>query len=174
VADLFAAGWRTIDQLDALVGGYCWVERHLFELTGEWASAGDSGQPWDAELRVFFAAASLHHADVAARWSERLAVRADVVRDALVVPPSGPLTDQLSALDHAGPGFTRLSGLVRAYLPCLVQAYSRHLAGADPASEAPAMAVLGPACRSGSEEVARGQALFDEGVQRGWFVGLVG
>jgi hypothetical protein len=95
-----------------------------------------------------------------------------VDRDALVVPPASALTSHLHTLD-AGTGFKKLIGLVRGYLPPLVRAYSYHLSVANPASDAPVMAVLGEGRRTGSDEVRRGQSLFDEGVRRGWF-GRVG
>jgi len=44
-----ARGWRTIDELGALVGAYCWLEHRIFEVTGAWATGPiDEG----AELRV--------------------------------------------------------------------------------------------------------------------------
>jgi hypothetical protein len=160
--------WGTIGELAARVGGYCWVENYLFEVTGAWAGVADHESPWDADFRVFFAAASLQHADLAARWRDRLPVRAGIDRDALVVPPAGALASHLHALD-AGTGFEKLLALVRGYLPHLVRGYSQHLAVANPASDAPVMAVLGEARRTGSDEMGRGQFLFDEGVRRGWF-----
>ena len=168
MVDRLTSEWGTIGELAARVGGYCWVENYLFEVTGAWAGAAESDSPWDAEFRVFFAASSMQHADLAARWSDRLPVRAGIDRDALVLPPAGALTSHLHALD-AGTGFEKLLGLVRGYLPHLVRGYSHHLAVANPASDAPVMTVLGEARRTGSDEVGRGQALFDEGVRRGWF-----
>jgi hypothetical protein len=171
VPDPGSAGWRTIGALAELVGGYCWVEGRLFELTGVWASDPDTedGPPWGPEFRVFLAAASRYHGEMAARWYERLPVRAGVDPGALVVPPVGPDTDQLHSLASETWSVARLTGLVQVYLPRVMRAYRSHLVGANPASEGPVMAVLGPALRSGSEEIARGRSLLDDGVRRGWW-----
>jgi hypothetical protein len=41
VGEADGAGRRTIQQLAALVGHYCWVEHRLFALTGAGAGARD-------------------------------------------------------------------------------------------------------------------------------------
>jgi hypothetical protein len=149
--------WRTIGQLAELVGDYCWVERRLFALTGEWASAPEG----DAEIRLFFAAASRRHAELAERWCDRLPVRAGVERAALISPPSAPAAAALDRL-QAEPGARgRLAGLVGVVLPRLVAAYGDHLSHASPVSEGPVLAVLGPARRTGSEEMESGLALLE-------------
>ena len=88
-----AAGWRGIDELAALVGHYGWLEARLFELTGRWATApaGDGAAPDGRadELRVWCAAASRRHGELAAHWAQRLPVRAGVDAGALVVAPVG-------------------------------------------------------------------------------------
>ena len=83
--------WRGIDELARLVGAYGWVEHRIFQLTGVWASAPSEGA--DAapgpELRVWCAAVSRHHGEVAGRWAERLPVRAGIDPAALVVGAGG-------------------------------------------------------------------------------------
>jgi hypothetical protein len=148
--------WRTIGQLAELVGAYCWVERRLFALTGEWASAPEG----EAETRLFFATASRRHAELAQRWCDRLPVRAGVERAALISPPA-PAAAALDRL-QAEPGARgRLAGLVGVVLPRLVAAYGDHLSHASPVSEGPVLAVLGPARRTGSEEIESGLALLE-------------
>jgi hypothetical protein len=165
VPDPTPPAWRTIGQLADLVGGWCWVEGRLFELTGAWAGdPGAGAEPGtdpgaDPEIDVFFAAASRAHAGVAAQWRDRLPVRAGVEVDGLIVPPSGPEAASLSLLEAAQGPLARLAGLVLVVLPHLVRTYGLHLAAANPASEAPVMAVLGPARRNGSAEVRRGRFL---------------
>ena len=103
------AGWRGIDELAALVGHYGWLEARLFELTGRWATApagdGAAPDPRADELRVWCAAASRRHGQLAAHWAQRLPVRAGVDAGSLVVAPSGALAEALDALEaRGGPG----------------------------------------------------------------------
>jgi hypothetical protein len=153
------ASFRTIGELAELVGGFCWVEGRLFELSGEWASQPEPGA--DPEINVYFAALSRHHGDLAARWSDRLPVRAGVNPAALVVTPDGPEDANLSLLAQATDPLARLAGLVEVVLPDLLGAYAALLAHASPVSEAPVMALLGPARLTGSGEVDRGRALIE-------------
>jgi hypothetical protein len=149
--------FRTIGRLADLVGGYCWVEGRLFQLCGEWASQAEPAA--DPEVSVFLAALSRHHGDLAARWSDRLPVRAGVNPAALVVAPPGPEAVNLSRLDQAASPLARLAGLVEVVLPDLLHAYGAFLESASAVSEAPVMAVLGPARLTGSWEVGRGHSL---------------
>jgi len=88
--------WRGIDELAGLVGAYCWVENRIFELSGAWASDEHGGL--ESALRVWCAGVSRRHGALAARWAERLPVRAGVDRATLVVAPAGPLAGALVAM----------------------------------------------------------------------------
>ena len=98
-----------------LVGAYGWVEHRIFQLTGAWASAPSEGA--DAapgpELRVWCAAVSRHHGELAGRWAERLPVRAGVDPAALVVAPAGPLAGALDALAAEPDRRAAVAALVR-------------------------------------------------------------
>jgi hypothetical protein len=102
------AVWRGIESLGETVGAYCWLERRVFELTGNWATGnwatgnwatgnlatgnlatGPAADGFPAELRVFFAAVSRRHGSLAERWAARLPARAGVDPSALVVEPPG-------------------------------------------------------------------------------------
>ena len=94
---------RGIDELAALVGAYCWVERRIFQIAGAWACSPDDAPaaPGDRahdELRVWCAALSRRHGSLAGCWAERLPVRAGVDPDGLVAPPAGPLPAALAVL----------------------------------------------------------------------------
>ena len=80
--------WRTIDELAALVGAYCWIEHRIFEVTGAWATGSRPADDDVAELRVWAAATSRRHGTLAGRWAERLPVRAGVDAAALVEAPA--------------------------------------------------------------------------------------
>ncbi|HEX3333409.1 MAG TPA: hypothetical protein VHS57_03660 [Acidimicrobiales bacterium] len=164
VAPSLAAHWRTIDELAALVGAYCWLERRLFELAGGWAaSRGDGGleAPVDAgaaACRVWCAAASRRHGLLAGRWAERLPVRAGVDAAAFVTPPGGPLAAALEGWTGAAPR-AGLGLLVETLLPWVAGLYASHLARATPASEAPVVEVLVEARRAAAGEIRGGQSL---------------
>ena len=156
-----AETWRDIDTLAALVGAYCWVERRLFALTGEWASGPGiaEGQGPRAEARVWCAAASSRHGDRAGRWAERLPVRAGVDVAALVEAPSGPLGPAFDALAAEPDPDVGLAALVEAVLPGIDAVYAAHLAVASPVREGPVMEVLTGAHREVRAEIRGGRTL---------------
>lgn len=156
-----ARGWRTIDELAALVGAYCWLERLIFEMTGAWATGAGPVDEDVAELRVWSAATSRRHGTLAGRWAECLPVRAGVEAAALVTAPAGPkglaeAFEQLGATKDPADG---VSALVETVLPWVGGVYGSHLAVATPVSEAPVMEVLVEARREASAEIRGGRTL---------------
>ena len=169
-----AKAWRGIDELAELVGVYCWVENRIFEICGAWASAPDndrrsrSDDP-DPALRVWCAAVSRRHGLLAARWAERLPVRAGVDAAALVAAPPGPLPDALDALGTGADLSAGVAALVQTVLPRLQAVYAAHGHTATPVSEAPVLEVLAAAQRVVGGEVVVGRALVEgtaEGLTR--------
>ncbi len=158
-----AETWRAIDALAALVGAYCWMERRLFAVTGEWASgpAAAEGQGPTPEARVWCAAASSRHADRAGRWAERLPVRAGVDAAALVEAPSGPLGSAFDALAAEPDPQMGLAALVEAVLPGIDAVYAAHLAVASPVREGSVMEVLTGAHREVRAEIRSGRTLIE-------------
>ena len=155
------APWRSIDDLAALVGAYCWLEHRLFELTGRWATEpADPGgtEAIPAEGRVWCAASSRRHGALAGRWAEHMPVRAGVDVTALVMAPEGPLAPALEELETnwAIGGFCLL---VQSVLPWLDGVYAAHLDQASPVSEAPVVEVLVEARRAAAVEIRGGQSL---------------
>jgi hypothetical protein len=154
-------GWRTIDELAALVGAYCWLEHRIFEVTGAWATAPGPVDAEVAELRVWSASTSRRHGALAGRWAERLPVRAGVESAALVTAPDGPeglaeAFEELAATKELEVG---VAGLVETVLPWVGGVYGSLLAVATPVSEASVMEVLVEARREGSAEIERGRSL---------------
>jgi hypothetical protein len=155
------APWRSIEDLAALVGAYCWLEHRLFELTGCWATEpGDrDGSEADlAECRVWCAASSRRHGALAGRWAEHLPVRAGVDPAASVTTPEGPLAPALEevAATEALEGVTLL---VETVLPWVDGVYAAHLGRASPVREAPVMEVLVESRRAAIGEIRGGQSL---------------
>ncbi len=157
--------WRHIDDLAVLVGAYCWAERRIFELAGAWAAGpGPIEDPAAvAELRVWCAATSRRHGALAARWAERLPVRAGVDAAELVQAPAGPLSGALDALAGEPDWVARAGALVVTVLPRLQAVYDAHLRTATPVSEGPVMEVLVEARRELGGEIRGGGTLL-EGV----------
>ena len=155
-----AVGWRSIDDLAALVGAYCWIEHRLFELTGAWASevAGDGTDAAGGELRVWCAAAAQRHGALSERWAGRLPVRAGVDSAALVMAPEGlaEVIDELAGVQELAAG---VGALVETVLPWAGGVYGSHLAAASPVSEGSVMEVLVEARRVGRAEIRGGRAL---------------
>lgn len=146
--------WRTIDQLARRVGGYCWWEHRLFELTGRWSSG--TGDP---EIRVFFSQMSARHAAFSLQWRDRLPARAGVDRTALVVAPSQADADVLTLLEGQSDDLLRLGGLLDVVLPRLHSAYRAHLTQASSVSEGPVIEVLRQIAGAEDREMDHGQAL---------------
>ena len=160
-AGVATKSWRAIDELAELVGVYCWVESRIFEICGAWASGPATGDDSDPALRVWCAGVSRRHGLLAARWYERLPVRAGVDAIALVTPPTGALADALDALGTGARLPTGVAAMVEAVLPRLQGVYAAHWNTAMPVSEAPVLEVLAAAQRAVAGEVGVGRALVE-------------
>jgi hypothetical protein len=161
--DAAARRWRGIDELAGLVGAYCWVENRIFELSGVWAT-GTSDGPWrglEPAQRVWCAGVSRRHGLLAARWAERLPVRAGVDRSALVTAPAGPLAGGLNALAAASDARAGVAALVETLLPRLQGVYGVHRQTASPVSEASVLEVLTGAHWDLAAEISGGRALLE-------------
>jgi hypothetical protein len=155
------ATWRDIDQLAALVGGYCWAEKRIFEVAGEWATGAD-GAPdggLQPELRVWCAGVSRRHGQLAACWAERLPVRAGVERAGLVTPPPGPLAEAFDTVAAAPGTRAGVVALVEMLLPRLQAVYDAHRQTPNPVSEGSVVQVLAAAHGALTVEIAGGHAL---------------
>jgi hypothetical protein len=155
------SGFRTIGELAARCGHYCWLENRLFELAGK-ASVGrvEAGDgPSDAEVRVFLSEMAPRHASLAAQWRDRLPVRAGVEAGALVVPPDGELGPALDLLASEPDPVLVLRGLMEQILPRLLTSYADDRAHASAVSEAPVRAVLAWAGFYLAQEREEGAAL---------------
>jgi hypothetical protein len=153
-------GWLSIEQLARRVGGYCWQEQRLFEVTGAWASGAGS-----AAARVYLSELSARHARHAALWWDRLPVRAGVDAADLVGPAGDIPVAVFTVLEGEPDPETRLAGLVGVVLPRLGDRYRTHLAEASPVSEGPVIEVLRVVLASGEREIQQGRELLAQ-VQR--------
>lgn len=161
--------WRTIDELAALIGAYCWLEHRIFEMTGAWATGAGPVDEDVAELRVWSAATSRRHGALAGRWAECLPVRAGVEPAAWVTAPVGPkglaeAFEELGATKDLADG---LSALIDSVLPWVGGVYGSHLAVATPVSEASVMEVLVEARREASAEIRDGGTLLGRSRRTG-------
>jgi hypothetical protein len=159
--------WRGIDELAGLVGAYCWVENRIFEVSGAWATDG----PRDPEgglapvLRVWCAGVSRRHGLLAARWAERLPVRAGVDRAALMRAPAGPLAGALGAMAATPLAREGVETLVQSVFPRLRAVYGLHRHTASPVSEASVLEVLAAAQQDLTAEIRSGRAHLEEGPE---------
>ena len=104
---------------------------------------------------------SRRHGLLAARWAERLPVRAGVDRGALVTAPAGPLAGGLDALAAASDVRAGVAALVESLLPRLQGVYGVHRQTASPVSEASVLEVLAGAHRDLTAEISGGRALLE-------------
>jgi hypothetical protein len=153
--------WRTIEELAALVGAYCWIEQRIFEVTGAWATGPGPMDDDIAELRVWAAATSRRHGTLAGRWAERLPARAGVEPASLVTAPSGPagVAEAFGELGGTKELAAGAAALVETVLPWVGGVFSSHLAVAIPVSEASVMEVLVEGRREASAEIRGGRTL---------------
>jgi hypothetical protein len=165
--DVATERWRGIDELAGLIGAYCWVEHRIFELSGVWATEMSDG-PWgglEPAQRVWCAGVSRRHGLLAARWAERLPVRAGVDPGTLVAPPAGPLAAGFDALAVTSDGRVGLAALVETLLPRMQAVYGEHRRTASPVSEASVLEVLTGAHRDLTAEISGGRALLEGSVE---------
>jgi hypothetical protein len=161
-ADAATARWRGIDELAGLVGGYCWAEKRIFELAGAWATgAFDGPDGLEPAVRVWCAGVSRRHGLLAARWAERLPVRAGVDRAALVAPPAGPLAEAFDQVAAAPAARVGVSALIETVLPRMEAVYDAHRRTPNPVSEAPVLEVLAGAQRDLAAEISSGRTLWE-------------
>ncbi len=128
-----------------------------------WAT-GRSDGPWgglEPAQRVWCAGVSRRHGLLAARWAERLPVRAGVDRGALVTAPAGPLAGGLDALAAASDARSGVAALVESLLPRLQGVYGVHRQTASLVSEASVLEVLAGAHRDLAAEISGGRALLE-------------
>jgi hypothetical protein len=153
--------WRSIGELAALVGAYCWLEQRIFEVTGAWATGSAPADGDGAEVRVWSAATSRRHGDLAGRWADRLPVRAGVDSSALVTAPGAPggVAEALEGLAAEKDLAAGVAAMVETVLPWVGGVYGSHLAVATPVSEASVMEILVEARRDGSAEITGGRRL---------------
>ena len=156
--------WRSIDELAGVVGRYCWTEHRIFEVAGAWAAA-PSGDTAGAEVRVWCAALSRRHGDLARNWAERLPVRAGVDAAALVAP-STALASAFDALAEVADPVRGAAMLVGPVLGGLDAVYARDLETASPVREGSVAEVLVAARRALAAERASGEAVL-RGMQTG-------
>ena len=159
--------WRDIGELAALVGHYAWLEEQIFTLTGAWASgSGVSGSAESregaaraAESQVWSAAASRRHGLLAARWVERLPVRAGVDAGALVTAPSADLAGAFAALGEVEDALVGVVVVAGTVLPWLGGIYLAHLRAASAVTESSVADVLMEARRIIVSETTGGQSV---------------
>jgi hypothetical protein len=170
--DAGTRAWRGIDELAGLLGVYCWVENRIFEVSGAWAtesghdpSGGDRGGGIQPALRVWCAGVSRRHGLLAARWAERLPVRAGVDAAALVTAPAGPLAGALGAMASMPDARVGVETLVQAALPRLRAIYGLHRRTASPVSEGSVLEVLAAAQQDLTAEISTGRALLQGGPE---------
>jgi hypothetical protein len=175
--DAGTRAWRGIDELAGLVGVYCWVENRIFEVSGAWATEpghdpdggdhddGDRDGGLDPSLRVWCAGVSRRHGLLAARWAERLPVRAGVDGAALVTAPAGPLAGALGAMAATPESRAGVETLVQSVLPRLRAIYGLHRRTASPVSEGSVLEVLAVAQQDLIADIGTGRALLQGGPE---------
>jgi hypothetical protein len=175
--DAGTRAWRGIDELAGLVGVYCWVENRIFEVSGAWATGSgpdhdgedpDGGHPdggLEPALRVWCAAVSRRHGLLAARWAERLPVRAGVDAAALEAAPAGPLAGALRAMAATADARVGVETLVQSVFPRLRAIYGQHRRTASPVSEGSVLEVLAEAERDLTAEISSGRAVLAGGPE---------
>jgi hypothetical protein len=134
-----------LERQAAVIGGYQWIERRLFEVLGGWVTA----EPI-TEARLLFDVYSRQHGWHAELWAERLPVLDSLDPATLTIPPSAEVDRLLSLLAGGAPGqastaggtLLRLVGLARVVLPRLIAGYGLHLRRATAVADAPVVRSL--------------------------------
>lgn len=142
----------TLHQSAALVGTYRWVERRLFEVTGEWAA--EVAEP---EVQVHLDEVSARHGWHEELWADRAPIVGGLDPENLVRPLGATADEVFGAL--GGEAVPLLAGLYRVVVPRLVTTYQDHLNRAVAVSDGPAIRVLRLALQDEVESWLAGEAL---------------
>ncbi len=147
----------TIEQSAGLIGGFCWLERHAFEILGRWSAF----EP-DDRAALAFATASLRHGEHSELWTERLPSARGFEPGDLVAAPSVRALDVVGALQgFEDPDVTsgRLEAWFGLVLPALIDAYSSLLRDLSPVAESPTRRALTVALDDDRRELEEGLVL---------------
>lgn len=160
----------TIEQVAARAGGWAWAEGRLFEVVGAWARG--AAQP---RYKVYFDAASQHHAWRAQLWRERLPGRlvqahADGLPQAppgLLGPPSDAAEASIGALEGIAGDVGRLAAFCRVVLPRVVSGYRAWCQACSPSGDAPVARALSMALADVVSDWQQGSGLLVEALDDG-------
>jgi hypothetical protein len=127
----------TLHESASRLGGFCWIERRLFETLG--ASGANLEDP---EAKVMVDAHAAHAAWRGGQWWDRLPVLAVIDRDELVTEPSAAAAAVYDRLSQATGLVAVLAGFYRVALPRLAGAYRAFEGLTSPLSDGPARRTL--------------------------------
>ncbi len=147
----------TIEESSRLIGGFCWIERHAFEILGRWSTI----EPVD-DVALELASASLRHGWHSELWTERLPSARGLDAGSLVAAPSLRALDVIGALqdlDRPEATAQRLEAWFGRVLPALIGAYSGLQRDVSPVAESPMRRALTLALDDDQRELEVGLVL---------------
>ncbi|HET7653340.1 MAG TPA: hypothetical protein VFK42_09900 [Acidimicrobiales bacterium] len=133
-------GLFSVEDTARRVGHYKWIEMRLFEALGGWVATVP-----ELDVKMRLGTHTYHHAWHAELWHKRLPELREMNPDRLTVPPNDELVAFVDALtEPEAPDTTieKLVGVYRVLIPHKIAAYTYHLNGTSPITDAPTIRSL--------------------------------
>ena len=159
-----------VEETARRVGHYKWIEMRLFEALGGWVATVP-----ELDVKMRLGTHCYHHAWHAELWHKRLPELREMNPDRLTLPANDELVTFVEAMtEPEAPEQTieKLVGVYRVLLPHKIAAYTFHLNGTSPITDAPTIRSLKFALQDELDDWRDGelmiQSLLDtpEAVQR--------
>jgi hypothetical protein len=128
-------GLFDVEESARRVGNYKWVEMRLFEVLGGWVATVP-----ELDVKMRLGTHCYKHAWHADLWHKRLPELREMSPERLTVPANDELVAFIDAMtEPEAPDLTieKLTGVYRVLIPRKIAAYTYHLNGTSPITDAP-------------------------------------
>jgi hypothetical protein len=133
-------GLFSVEESARRVGNYKWVESRLFEVLGGWVATVP-----EMDVKIRLGTHCYKHAWHAELWHKRLPELREMSPERLTVPANDELVAFIDAMtEPEAPELTieKLTGVYRVLIPRKIAAYTYHLNGTSPITDAPTIRSL--------------------------------
>jgi hypothetical protein len=129
-----------VEETARRVGHYKWIEMRLFEALGGWVATVP-----ELDVKMRLGTHTYHHAWHAELWHKRLPELREMNPERLTLPPNDEMVafvEALTAPEAPEQTIEKLVGVYRVLIPHKIAAYTYHLNGTSPITDAPTIRSL--------------------------------
>ena len=133
-------GLFSVEESARRVGNYKWIEMRLFEALGGWVATVP-----ELDVKMRLGTHCYKHAWHAELWNKRLPELREMSPERLTVPANDEIVAFMDAMtEPEAPELTieKLTGVYRVLIPRKIAAYTYHLNGTSPITDAPTIRSL--------------------------------